>query len=370
MGKKWSFRLMLNLVFVVFISLALAGTVMAQTKSERERKVIKLRVASGHPTSAFWTYTLDKFFVPELEKQVLAQTKDYKVEIEKLYGGSVVKLGEELEGLQSGIVDISTVVIVFEMSKLNLHQFAWWFPFGSTDLIQVTKAANMTYDKFPILDKTLEKYGQKRLALAGTGTYDFVSRFPINRLEDVKGKRMAHGGPMVPWLQAVGCVGVQSRLNEAYTALQTGVYDGWAMEPGSIVGFKLYEPAPYYTIAGLGAGFPTIIDISLKTWKRLPKEVQDIVVKVGKDYERFNAEESMKDHKEKIEFIGKHGGKVSTLSPAEQTRFAKAMDDALVANKMAKDADKMGFPGTEVARFYTKALSALGYKWPIVPTIK
>lgn len=361
-GLRWG----LSFVFVMFLILMFVGTGMA----ESQRKVIKLRVASGHPPSAFWTYTVQKFFVPELKKQVLEQTKDYQLEIEELYGGSVVKLGEELEGLQSGIVDISTVVIVFEMSKLNLHQFAWWFPFGSTDLIQVTKAANMTYDKFPILDKTLEKYGQKRLALAGTGTYDFISRFPIKRLEDMKGKRMAHGGPMVPWLQAIGCVGVQSRLNEAYTALQTGVYDGWAMEPNSIVGFKLYEPAPYYTVAGLGAGFPTIVNISLSTWKRLPKEIQDIVVRVGKEYEKYNVEACMRDHREKIDFIRKHGGKVATLSTKEQIRFAKAMNNALVADKMAKDADKMGFPGSDVARFYIKALSDLGYKWPVIPTIR
>jgi TRAP-type C4-dicarboxylate transport system substrate-binding protein len=142
------------------------------------------------------------------------------------------------------------------------------------------------------------------------------------------------------------------------------------MEPNSVVGFKLYEPAPYYTIAGLGAGFPTIINISLNTWNRLPKEVQDIVVKVGKEYEKVNAEASMNDHKDKIEYIKKHGGKISTLSASERARFAKAMNDALVADKMAKDADKMGFPGSELARFYIKTLSDLGYKWPIVPTIK
>jgi C4-dicarboxylate-binding protein DctP len=148
------------------------------------------------------------------------------------------------------------------------------------------------------------------------------------------------------------------------------VYDGWAMEPNSTVGFKLYEPAPYYTIAGLGAGFPTIVNISLNTWNRLPKEVQDIVVKVGKEYENVNAQASMDDHKEKIEFMRTHGVKVSTLAESERVRFAKAMDAALVADKMAKESDKMGFPGSALARFYIKTLSDLGYKWPVVPTIK
>ena len=116
--------------------------------------------------------------------------------------------------------------------------------------------------------------------------------------------------------------------------------------------------------------FRSILNISMRTWNRLPKEVQDIVAKVGKKYEKYNAEASMRDHQEKIDFIRKHGGKVATLSTKEQVRFAKAMDNAGVADKMAKDADKMGFPGTDVARFYIKALSDLGYKWPVVPTIR
>jgi C4-dicarboxylate-binding protein DctP len=372
MARRWSVRLVVGLIFSVFLSLALAGVVAAQTKgaSDGKRKIIKLRVVSGHPPAAFWTYQVQKFLVPELKKQVLAQTKDYQLDIEELYGGSIAKLGEELEALESGIADIGTVCIVFEMSKLHPHQFAWWFPFGSTDLIQVTKAANLTYQKFPVLDQVFTKYKQKRLALAGTGSYHFVTRFPIARLEDMKGKRMAHGGPMIPWLEAIGSVGVQSRLNEAYTALQTGVYDGWAMEPNSTVGFKLYEPAPYYTLAGLGAGFPTIVNISLNAWNKLPKEVQEIVVKVGKEYEKVNAEASMADHNEKIEFMRKNGTKISTLAESERARFAKAMDGALVADKMAKESDKMGFPGSEMSRFYIKTLSELGYKWPVVPTIK
>ncbi len=50
--------------------------------------------------------------------------------------------------------------------------------------------------------------------------------------------------------------------------------------------------------------------------------------------------------------------------------MARAMDDKLVADRMAKEDDAKGLPGSEVYRFYIKTLSDMGYKWPVVPTIK
>ena len=46
----------------------------------------------------------------------------------------------------------------------------------------------------------------------------------------------------------VGAVPVQSSLPEAYTSMQTGVYDGWIMFPSGVVNFKLYEVSKYYTL--------------------------------------------------------------------------------------------------------------------------
>jgi TRAP-type C4-dicarboxylate transport system substrate-binding protein len=186
----------------------------------------------------------------------------------------------------------------------------------------------------------------------------------------MKGKKIAHGGPMVPWINATGAVGVQSRLNEAYTCLQTGVYDGWAMEPQATVSFKMYEPARYYTLADLGAGIPMILTISLKTWNKLPKKVQDIVVKVGKDHENLYTNLLVKDYQANIDLMKSKGVTIYQLPESERMRFAKAMDDARVADVMAKESDKMGFPGSELSRFYIKAMSDDGYKWPFVPTIK
>jgi len=372
MRTKGIMKLMALLFFAGFMTGLLATGASGQVKGtpEAKRKVIKLRVVAGHPPSAQWIEKINTFFVPELKKRVLAQTKNYQVECEELYGGSVAKLGEELESVESGVGDLGNVCVVFEMSKMHLHNFPWWFPFSSSDMHQVIRMTLLTYDNFPALDQILTRYNQKRLALGGLGSYHFVTRFPINTLEDMKGKKMAHGGPMVPWLTALGSVGVQSRLNEAYTCLQTGVYDGWAMEPNATVSFKMYEVAPHYTLVGLGAGIPMIVTINLRTWNKLPKEVQDILVKVGKDYEKVNADATSNDHQAKIDFMVKQGVKVTKLPESEKFRFAKAMDDARVADAMAKESDKMGNPGSQLARFYIQALTKDGYKWPFVPTIK
>ena len=272
--------------------------------------------------------------------------------------------------MESGVADISMVVIVFEMSKLHIHNFPWWFPFSTTDMHQVVRVSHLTWEKFPILDEPSLNSTRSGLPSGGLGSYHFVTRFPIHTLEDMKGKKIAHGGPMVPWFKALGSVGVQSRLNEAYTCMQTGVYDGWAMEPNATVSFKLFEVAPYYTVVGLGAGIPNIITINLKTWNRLPKEIQEIIAQVGKEYEKVNADATAKDHWAKIDYMRKEGAKVYDMPQAERARFAKAMDEAGVADSMAKESDKMGFPGSELARFYIQALIKDGYKWPYVPTIK
>jgi C4-dicarboxylate-binding protein DctP len=351
---------------LLFICLLLPTGLMAA-----ERKVIKLRVAAGHPAKAApWTENVQRFFVPELEKRVLAETKDYKVECQELYGGTLAKLGEVLEAVESGMADIGVVVQVFEMSKLHLQNHAWGVPFASTDVHMVLKAENMTYEKFPVFDEIWARYNQKLIAHGVAGSYHFVSTFPIKRLEDMKGKKMAHGGPMLPWLEALGSVAVQSRLNEAYTSLQTGVYDGWAMEPVATTGFKMYEPARYYTISGLGAGFPAVLTINLRSLKKLPPEVRKIVLKVAKEYEVFNADKALEEHSMEIGVMALDGVSIYKLPEAERVRFAEAMNAKLVADKMAKEDDKKGLPGSEVYKFYIKALSDMGYKWPVVPTIK
>lgn len=370
-GEKMKMKRCMTVGLAV-MALAVMFVVTSATPAiSGERKVIKMRIAAGHPAqAASWTRNFSRFFVPELNKRVLAETTDYKMDCKEFYGGSLAKLGEVLEAVESGIADVGVVVQVFELSKVYLQNHVWGAPFGPTDVSMVLEAEKRTYDKFPVFQEVWARYNQRLIAHAISGSYEFVTKFPLRTLEDVKGKKMAHGGPMLPWLTAIGAVAVQSRLNEAYTCLQTGVYDGWAMDPVSTTGFKMHEVAPYYTLAGLGAGFPTVITINLNYLKKLPEEVRKIVLEVAQDFEKFNAKMAAEEYALEIGRMAVEGVTIYKMPESERVRFAQAMDNALVSDAVAKKADAQGLPGSEVFKFYIKTIADLGYKWPVVPTIK
>ena len=116
---------------------------------------IKLRIASGHPTANTYANLMNTFFVPEVTKRVAARTK-HKVEFIEGYGGSIVKVADTLEGVQSGIIDIGGYCFCFEPSNLPLHAFQIMLPFGTMDPETSLKVARAVYDKVPYMSKVFE----------------------------------------------------------------------------------------------------------------------------------------------------------------------------------------------------------------------
>jgi len=231
----------------------------------------------------------------------------------------------------------------------------------------VLKAHHRVLKKYPVFDEIMAQYNQKILAWMPVDSQQMVTKFPAHNLEDLKGKKIASGGPLIPWLQALGCAGIQSRLNEGYTCLQTGVYQGWATSANPIVGFKLYEPAPYFTVVDFGAFLAGTITINLKVWSQLPPEVQAIMEQVGLEYETRLADLTQKQLDRRMGVMKKAGVEIYELPAAEKARWAKILSQAGVAVKSAQQADEKGLPGTGILRSYYEALEAEGYRFPHRP---
>jgi C4-dicarboxylate-binding protein DctP len=329
---------------------------------------IRLRIASGHPAVNTYVNLMQTFFVPEVTKRVAERTK-HKVEFIEGYGGSMVKVADTLEGVQSGIIDIGGYCFCFEPSNLPLHAFQVMLPFGTMSSEMSVKLARRVYDQVPFLSKVFEdKYSQKLIALISDNGYNLTTTFDWNTVADLKGRKLAGAGLNLKWLEYAGAVPVQSSLPEAYTSMQTGVYNGWIMFPSGVVNFKLNEVSKYYTEIGFGAITWHGLTINRNRFNRLPKEVQDIILEVGREYEAKTGTVNDANYPKQIEQLKSVGAVVKKLPDSVAQEWATSLKGW--PQEKAAELDKAGMPGTQVLKLTLEEAEKLGHKWPVRYEVK
>jgi TRAP-type C4-dicarboxylate transport system substrate-binding protein len=350
------------------LRVAAFAAVAAVTTAASAQEVIRLRIASGHPPVNTYVNLMQNFFVPEVTKRVAAKTK-YKVEFVEGYGGAMVKVADTLEGVQSGIIDIGGYCFCFEPSNLPLHAFQVMLPFGTMDPTVSLKVARAVYDKVPYMSKVFEdKFKQKLIALIADNGYNLGTNFDWNTVADLKGQKMAGAGLNLKWLEFAGATPVQSTLVDAYTSMQTGVYNGWIMFPSAWVNFKLYEVGKYYTEVGFGAITWHGLTVNSARWAKLPKEVQAVILEVAKEYEVKTGTVNKENYPKQIADLKKHGVTVKAVSDKVRQDWANSL--AAWPAQKAQELDKAGLPGTQVLEVALKAAEDNGHKWPVRYKIK
>jgi TRAP-type C4-dicarboxylate transport system substrate-binding protein len=329
---------------------------------------VKLRIASGHPPLNTYVYLIQNFFVPEVTKRVAARTK-HKVEFVEGYGGAMVKVADTLEGVQSGIIDVGGYCFCFEPSNLPLHAFQVMLPFGTMNPVVSVKLARAVYDKVPYMSKVFEdKFSQKLIGLIADNGYNLGTTFDWNKVSDIKGQKLAGAGLNLKWLEYAGATPVQSSLPESYTAMKTGVYNGWIMFPSGYLNYKLYEVGKYYTEIGFGAITWHGLTVNRARWAKLPKEVQDIMLEVGREYEAKTGTVNLENYPRQIEELKKNGTIVKQLPDAVRVEWATSLKGW--PQEKATELDKQGLPASQVLKLALQEAEKLGHKWPVRYQIK
>jgi C4-dicarboxylate-binding protein DctP len=347
---------------VIASAIATLGLSAAQAEN------IRLRIASGHPTVNTYVNLMQTFFVPEVTKRVAARTP-HKIEFVEGYGGSMIKVADTLEGVQTGIIDIGGYCFCFEPSNLPLHSFQVMLPFGTMSPERSVKLARSVYNKVPYMSQVFEdKYNQKLLGLISDNGYNLGTTFDWNTIGDLKGRKLAGAGLNLKWLEYAGAVPVQSALPDAYTSMQTGVYFGWIMFPSGWVNFKLNEVAKYYTEIGFGAVTWHGLTINKNRFNRLPKEVQDIVVEVGREFEAMTGTVNEQNYPKQIEQLKTLGVAVKSVPESVKLEWANSLKGW--PQEKATELDKQGLPATQVLKTALQEAEALGHKWPLRYEIK
>ena len=352
----------------IWLQLCAAAALLMTGTAVNAQETIRLRIASGHPAVNTYVNLMQNFFVPEVTKRVAARTK-HKVEFVEGYGGSMVKVADTLEGVQSGIIDIGGYCFCFEPSNLPLHAFQVMLPFGTMDPVKSVKMARAVYDKTPFMSKVFEdKYNQVLIALIADNGYNLGTNFEWNTVADLKGKKLAGAGLNLKWLEYAGVVPVQGSLVEAYTGMQTGVYLGWIMFPSGWLNFKLYEQGKYYTEIGFGAITWHGLTVNKARWAKLPADVKAIIAEVAKEYEAKTGTVNLENYPKQIGQLKAAGSIVKAVPEAVRADWANYLKGW--PQEKATELDKAGLPATQVLKLALEEAEKLGHKWPLRYSVK
>lgn len=316
-----------------------------------------VHIVAGHSPVFPWVKQLTENFIPAVD-QALAGT-GYEMEWKEFYGGRLASLGGVLEAVETGLADVALVMVAFEPANLPLQNITYIAPFGSPSPEVVLSIMDDLHGDVPGMLESWRAYGLEYL---GGGfvldDYLLMTRFPVNSLDDLQGRRIGAPGAAVNWVQGTGAVGVSSDLSRYYNDIHVGVYDGAIVFATAAAQARLQEVAPYITITSFGAQYGGPLVANRDWLASLPDEVVTALRQGADAY----VQAYLADQPERVEAAMQamidDGATVTRLSETDRIAWAASLTD--VPSQWAAFADGRGLPGTRVLAAFMQALRDAG----------
>ncbi len=265
-----------------------------------------------------------------------AKAANVELEVQVYPGASLFKPNEQWNALVNGQLDISSFPLDYASGKQRA--------FGATlmpGLVRSHERAQRVNDSPFMKDikAQIDKAGVVVLADAWLAGAIASKKGCIRKPDDIKGLKVRSAGPTFAAMwQAAGASIVSIPSNEVYNALQTGVAEATDTSSGSFVSFRIYEQVKCLTAPGDNALWfmyePVLM--SKKSFTRLNKKQQDVLLQAGKKSQQFFAEKAKGLDDEMVKVFKDHKVEVVTLTPAEYDQWLKVAEKSSYA-EFAKD---------------------------------
>lgn len=345
----------------VILSTALAASVaicgLSAAPGQAIAEELSVTIVAGHPPVFRWVKHASQTFIPAVNKAL--EGTGHSITWSEQYGGSLAKVGDELEAVEEGLAEIGLVSSLFDPAKLAVQNVTYFTPFVQSDSTLVSELMDSLHQTNAQLRASWEENGLEYLGGAiGIDDYLLMTNFPVNSIADLDGKKIGAPGPAVNWLKGTGAVGVSGNLTTYYNELKTGVYDGVIVFASAALPGKLHEVAPHITKVGFGAQYAGGLAANKEWFDGLPAEVQT-ALKDAAEADRIAYHTDLDESVEK--FLGimqSQGATVKEVDEAFRQQWAGGMDN--VAKDWAARLDADGKPGTEVLKTYMDSMRAAG----------
>ena len=203
-------------------------------------------------------------------------------------------------------------------------------PFIFRDLAHWNKVLDADLLK-PIADEIAQKADVMLIGYAGGGTRNIFVNKAIHNLAEMKGLKVrVQGAPI--WSRTFGAIGMSPTViayNEIYNAIQNNVISAGENEAAGVEAMKFYEVAPHLSMTQHAITIRPIC-FSGKTFAKLPKDLQDAIVKAGKEAGAHGRQVESSEDSAKLDALEK-AGKLKRVTFTDRDQMKKLADPVMAA---------------------------------------
>ena len=189
----------------------------------------------------------------------------------------------------------------------------------------------------PISDDIAKRAGVMLIGYGGGGVRNIFANKVVSNLAEMKGLKVrVQGAPI--WSKTFAAAGMAPTViaySEVYNAIQNRVIEAGENEAAGVEQMKFYEVAPSLSMTQHAITIRPLC-FSVKTFQRLPKKLQDAVVRAGKEAGAYGGQlESGSDGK-RLETL-EAAGRLKRIAFADRAQMKKLVDPVMAA--YAKEID-------------------------------
>tara|TARA_B100000315_G_C14594029_1_gene597640 strand:+ start:8196 stop:9263 length:1068 start_codon:yes stop_codon:yes gene_type:complete len=339
-------------------ALAVMGT-FALSLQSASAETMKITFAAAPPPAQLLLRIAGKYYIPTVNKR-LAEGGDFKIKWTKAWGSSLAGFKDTFEAVEEGIAQMAMTLNVFEQSNLPFENLSYKVPFATANVKLLNQVHKDLHKKFPVMGKAWSSRNQVYLGGAASDTWNLITKFPVTKYEDLKGKRIGASGAASAWIRAVGAVPVTSSMNQSFTNIKNGLYEGYPISNTLAFIYKTYEAAKHLTQVNFGATVGPSMSFHKQTWDKIPGYAQKILRQETAILLAKYSGGSMGLAKKFGGIMKKKGVKIAGFPESERRRWAMKLPN--VPKQWAATWEKKGLPAKAILQAYLDGLRAGGEK--------
>lgn len=318
--------------------------------------VITLTYASPYPP----THPFSKADISWM--QAVEKESNGRIRFKPFWSGALLSSDQSMVEIRHGVADIGLITPIYARGGAHLLRGQSGFYGGVRSITDQVAIYDCLAAQFPEFDKELE--GLHVLAVQGGNFPGVLTRSrPVRTLEDFRGLRLRAQSDAIDVLKELGADPVNMPMGEVYSALAKGVIDGVVAPADTIKSLHFSEVASHFTPIRFSRGAYPARAMSDKAWRRLPPDLQALMVKSRRIWEAALNTELLKAEQAGIDFGKTQNMRFDPFPRAEQARFDGLYNkDAMM---QAKALGRLGIDGVPVFQTAQAIIKRAGEAGPV-----